>query len=467
MTDFAGLKLADPILRAVKDEGYTKTTPIQSQSIPSLLEGHDLLGVAQTGTGKTASFALPLLSHLALNDARPVKHCPRALILAPTRELAAQIADSLRTYGKYLQLRTTVVFGGTSIRPQIKAMNAGVHTLVATPGRLLDLMEQGYVRLDHVEVFILDEADRMLDMGFINDVKKIAAKVPKKRQTVLFSATMPRSVQGLAQGLLRDPVHVEVAPAATTAEKVEQSVMFLGKEDKLRLAADLMKDEDIKRVLIFTRTKHRADKLVKHLLQKNVEAEAIHGNKSQNARTRALKGFRGGRVRALVATDIAARGIDVDGITHVINFELPDEPESYVHRIGRTARAGATGIAISFCDMEERVNLRDIERTIRQKIEVIEDHPYHCPLTAKEPPKNAKKAPQGKRGQQQKRRPAQAKAWGKAAPGKSAGGHKRPNGSKPNGSRPNGPKQGGKPANKPSGQRRSGGGNRRPQGRAA
>ncbi len=382
MTDFLGLELAQPILRAIADEGYTTPTPIQVKSIPPLIQGRDLLGVAQTGTGKTAAFALPLLHRLSENGgqppAKPNSRKPRALILAPTRELASQIGDSIRTYGRHLRLRTSVVFGGAPIRPQIRALAQGVHILAATPGRLIDLMNQGHLRLDAVEVFILDEADRMLDMGFIRDVKKICAALPKRRQTVLFSATMPNSVQGLAGGLLRDPVRVEAAPAATTAEKVEQRVLFVPKDKKRALLGDLLKDQDIKRVLIFTRTKHGADRVARHLHQGGIRSDAIHGNKAQNARQRALKGFRAGDIRALVATDIAARGIDVEGVTHVVNFDLPNDPESYVHRIGRTARAGAAGMAISFCDHGERAFLRDIEKIIRQKVPVIVDHPYHA-----------------------------------------------------------------------------------------
>ena len=313
MTDFAGLELAQPILRAIADEGYTTLTPIQGKSIPPLLEGRDLLGVAQTGTGKTAAFALPLLHRLAENAGKPHSRQPRALILAPTRELAGQIGDSLRTYGRHLRLRSAVVFGGTSIRPQIRALAHGLHVLVATPGRLIDLMNQGHLRLDAVEVFILDEADRMLDMGFIRDVKKIAAALPKRRQTMLFSATMPKSVQGLADGLLSNPVRVEAAPSATTVEKVDQRVLFVPKDKKRALIGELLNDKDMSRVLIFTRTKHGADRVARHLHHSGIQSDAIHGNKAQNARHRALKDFRSGRIRALVATDIAARGIDVEG----------------------------------------------------------------------------------------------------------------------------------------------------------
>ncbi len=406
MTNFTGLGLAQPILRAIKDEGYTTPTPIQGKSIPPLLDGRDLLGVAQTGTGKTAAFALPLLHRLVENDGQPPRkpysRQPRALILAPTRELAGQIVDSLHIYGRHLRLRSAVVFGGTSIRPQIRALAQGVHILVATPGRLIDLMNQGHLRLNSVEVFILDEADRMLDMGFIRDVKKIAAAQPKRRQTVLFSATMPKSVLGLAGGLLNDPVRVEAAPAATTVEKVDQRVLFVPKDKKRALLGELLNDKDIKRVLIFTRTKHGADRVARHLHQSGIRCDAIHGNKAQNARERALKGFRSGNIRALVATDIAARGIDVEGVTHVINFELPNNPESYVHRIGRTARAGAAGIAISFCDHDERAYLRDIEKTIRQNVPVIMDHPYHSDEIANDPGLT-------KRGPQRKKRQSHGK----------------------------------------------------------
>ena len=412
MTDFAGLELAQPILRAIADEGYTTPSPIQAKSIPSLLKGRDLLGVAQTGTGKTAAFALPLLHRLAASGCKALPRQPRALILAPTRELAGQIEDSLKVYGRNVPLRTAVVFGGVSIRPQIQALNRGVHVLVATPGRLMDIMNQGHLRLDAVEVFILDEADRMLDMGFIRDVKKVAAALPKNRQTVLFSATMPSSVQGLADGLLNDPVQVEVAPAATTAEKVEQRVLFVQKDKKRALISELLSDKDIERVLIFTRTKHGADKVARYLHDSGVQSDAIHGNKSQNARQRALDAFKSGRIRALVATDIAARGIDVDGVTHVINFELPNEPESYVHRIGRTARAGATGIAISFCDHEERAYLRDIEKTIRKSVPVFVDHSFHAAEIANDT--SVPKPP--KRNQGQGRGRGQTQGHGNANP---------------------------------------------------
>ncbi len=400
MTDFAGLQLAQPLLRAIADEGYTTPTPIQKQSIPPLLARHDLLGIAQTGTGKTAAFALPLLHRLAETPGPALQRRPRALVLAPTRELAGQIADSLRTYGRHMSLRCAVVFGGTPIRPQIQALSRGVHILVATPGRLLDLMNQGHVRLEAVEIFVLDEADRMLDMGFIRDVKKIAATMSERRQTLLFSATMPDSVQGLAASLLHDPVRVEVAPTATTANNVDQRVLFVAKDKKRALIGELLNDKNFERVLIFTRTKHGADRVARHLHENGIRSDAIHGNKAQNARQRALADFRSGRIRALVATDIAARGIDVEGVTHVINFELPNDPESYVHRIGRTARAGAAGIAISFCDHEERGALRAIEKTIRKQVSVVSDHPYHVAEIANDP------GP-AKSGQETKHRPSQ------------------------------------------------------------
>ncbi len=410
MTNFSGLELAQSLLRAIADKGYTTPTPIQGNSIPPLLEGRDLLGIAQTGTGKTAAFALPLLHRLSKNGDQLQNRQPRALILAPTRELAGQIGDSLRTYGRHLRLRTGVVFGGVSIRRQIQTLARGVHVLIATPGRLIDLMNRGDLRRDAVEVFILDEADRMLDMGFIRDVKKITAALPKRRQTLLFSETMPKSVQGLAADLLSNPVRVEAAPASTTVEKVDQRVLFVPKDKKRALLGELLNDKDMTRVLIFTRTKHGANRVARHLHDRGIHSDAIHGNKAQNARQRALDGFRSGRIRALVATDIAARGIDVEGVTHVINFDLPNDPESYVHRIGRTARAGAAGIAISFCDSGERAYLRDIEKTIRQNVPVNEGHPYHAAEIANDPGQ-AKRGPQRKKRQVQRRRRPRRSGW--------------------------------------------------------
>ena len=370
MTNFTGLNLVQPLLRALETEGYATPTPIQTKTIPLLLAGRDVVGIAQTGTGKTAAFALPILQRLAANAVRPEPKSVRALVLAPTRELAGQIADSFKTYGRNMALRSDVVFGGVPIARQISRLAPGVDILVATPGRLLDLVRQNRVRLDRVEVFILDEADRMLDMGFIPDVKRIAALLPKRHQTALFSATMPGAIQSLAASLLTDPAHVEAAPASTTVDRVEQHVMFVDKAGKRAALTRILKDDSVGRVLVFTRTKHGANKVVRQLDQDGVRANAIHGNKSQSARTKALAEFKSGRTPVLVATDIASRGIDVDGITHVINFELPNEPESYVHRIGRTARAGAAGVAISLVDSAERSVLRDIERTIRQKLTI-------------------------------------------------------------------------------------------------
>jgi ATP-dependent RNA helicase RhlE len=378
---FSDLPLVEPLQRALKTQEYTVPTPIQAQAIPHLLEGRDLLGVAQTGTGKTAAFALPMLQRLADNRVAPGPRMARALILTPTRELAIQIAESFRNYGRHMNLRQAVVFGGVGHKPQIDAMSRGVDILTATPGRLLDLMNQGVVRLERVEIFVLDEADRMLDMGFIHDVKKIVATLPKQRQTLFFSATMPGDIARLASSILTNPVKVEVTPVSSTVERIDQQVMFVNTSDKRALLTEVLKDPKITRVLVFSRTKHGANRIAEHLDKARIKADAIHGNKSQSARQRALESFRAGDVRVLVATDIAARGIDIDGISHVINFDLPDVPESYVHRIGRTARAGADGTALSFCDNSERGMLREIEKLTRQTIAVIAEHPYNRPLT--------------------------------------------------------------------------------------
>jgi ATP-dependent RNA helicase RhlE len=367
------LKLASPLLRAVNAEGYTEPTPIQEQAIPYVLAGRDIIACAQTGTGKTAAFALPILQQL---NAAPRKRGIQVLVLSPTRELASQIGESFANYGRHLGLRQTVIFGGVSQHPQVKALRRGVDILVATPGRLLDLLRQGVVALNTVEIFVLDEADRMLDMGFIRDVQKIIDRLPTHRQTLLFSATMPQDIQDLAKRVLVNPVKVEVTPQATTVEKIDQSVFFVDGKAKTDLLLHLLDDKSVSRVLVFTRTKHRADRVTKQLEHNYIRSEAIHGNKSQNARERALDNFKSGRTRVLVATDIAARGLDIDDVTHVINYDLPNIPESYVHRIGRTARAGALGIAFSFCDAEEGKYLRDIEKVTRQKIVVVEKHPF-------------------------------------------------------------------------------------------
>ncbi len=380
MNDFSGLDLIEPLRRALSAESYSTPTPIQAQSIPHLLARRDLLGVAQTGTGKTAAFVLPMLQTLvATSKGRPVSRRPRALVLAPTRELAVQIGESVRTYGRFSSVTATTVFGGAPIGQQIRALSRGVDIVIATPGRLLDLLNQNKLRLDGVDIFVLDEADRMLDMGFIGDVRKIAGLVGTKRQTVLFSATMPNAVAKLADDLLSNPLRVEVAAQSIMADRIEQRVLFVEKAQKRQLLSTLLENGSISRALVFTRTKHGADRVARHLEHSKVRADAIHGNKSQNARQRALNCFKNGQLRVLVATDIAARGIDVDGVTHVINFDLPQDPETYVHRIGRTARAGAAGHAISFCDRDERNFLFDIEKLTQQSIEVVADHPFHAP----------------------------------------------------------------------------------------
>lgn len=380
---FDQLGLAAPIFRAVKAEGYERPTPIQVAAIPHLIIGRDLIGCAQTGTGKTAAFALPILQRLAADRKKAPPRSTRALVLTPTRELAAQVGESFKTYGRYTGLTHALVFGGVGQWPQVKALARGVDILVATPGRLLDLMNQKHALLSSVEIFVLDEADRMLDMGFLPDIKKVMATLPYKRQTLLFSATMAPEILKLADGMLVDPVKVSVTPPASTVERVEERVLFVDEVNKRALLTELLRTHKMGRALIFTRTKHGADKLVKQLMQNAVEARAIHGNKSQTARMAALEGFRSGRCRVLVATDIAARGIDVDGISHVVNFDLPNEPENYVHRIGRTARAGAAGVAISFCAAPERAYLRNIERLLKRAVPVHTDHSYHSASAAK------------------------------------------------------------------------------------
>jgi len=375
---FNALQLSPPLVRALADEGYTTPTPIQSQAIPPVMEGRDLLGCAQTGTGKTAAFALPILHRLYTTGngkGQRREGRPRALILSPTRELATQIGESFAAYGRHTGLSHTVVFGGVNQFHQVKSLRRGVDIVVATPGRLLDLMQQRHVFLDNVSVFVLDEADRMLDMGFIAPIRKIAAALPKpptaQRQTLLFSATMPREIMHLADSLLHNPVKISVTPVASTVPLIEQSVYMVPKKLKQSLLEHLLKDKAIERALVFTRTKHGADKVSRRLKSVNVNNDAIHGNKSQNNRQRALDGFRTGRLRVLVATDVAARGIDIDNVTHVFNFDMPHDPESYVHRIGRTGRAGASGIAVAFCDNDERAMLRDIERLINRKVSAI------------------------------------------------------------------------------------------------
>jgi ATP-dependent RNA helicase RhlE len=374
---FSTLNLIEPIAKALQSEGYTKPTPIQEKAIPVLLERKDLLGCAQTGTGKTAAFAIPILQLLHQDELYKKEPAGiKTLILTPTRELAIQIGDSFSAYGKFLRIKHTVIFGGVSQKAQTDALRAGVDILIATPGRLLDLMNQRFVKLDQLKMFVLDEADRMLDMGFIHDVKKVIAKLPAKRQTLFFSATMPKEIADLANTILTNPVRVEVAPVSSTANTIAQSLYYVEKKDKRKLLQHVLQDRSIQRALVFTRTKHGADRVVKELHQAGVKAEAIHGNKSQNARQRALTNFKSSAIRILVATDIAARGIDVDDLTHVINYEIPNIPETYVHRIGRTGRAGASGISLSFCDEEEKEFIDDIQKLIGKKIPLAADNPY-------------------------------------------------------------------------------------------
>lgn len=382
MTNFKNLNLNEKILQALEKKGYTDPTPIQLQAIPHILEGKDILGIAQTGTGKTAAFSLPILHNLAKNPKSAKSGCVRVLILTPTRELASQIADNIQLYGKDLGLRHAVIFGGVSERPQIAALQAGVDILIATPGRLLDLTNQGYIRYMQLEVLVLDEADRMLDMGFINDIKKIIQKIPPKRQTLFFSATMPDTITDLAHSILKDPVKVEVTPQSTTVERIAQKVLMVEKSNKPSLLKRILKDENATSVLVFSKTKHGANKIVEFLEKNSIQVEAIHGNKSQGAREKALATFRAGKIKVLVATDIAARGIDIPAISHVINYDIPLDPESYVHRIGRTARAGLEGIAISFCDPSEIKFLREVEKVIKSKIPVDETHAFHGVVAA-------------------------------------------------------------------------------------
>ena len=376
IVDFESLNLCQPLLTALDEIGYVTPTPIQEQAIPLLIEGHDMLGCAQTGTGKTAAFSLPILDAMA-EDPWSGKPRIRVLMLCPTRELASQIRDNIDEYSRHLDIRSMVMFGGVSQRPQVKLLRQGVEILIATPGRLLDLIGQGHVDLSYVQFLVLDEADRMLDMGFIRDIRKILALIPDERQSLLFSATMPPSIVELSRDILYEPVRIEVSPESTTVEAIEQSLMFVMKGDKRALLTHLIRDEKPEKMLVFSRTKHGCNRIVKQLAQDDIEALAIHGNKSQGAREKALGRFREGSLQVLVATDVASRGIDVSDISHVINLDLPNESEVYVHRIGRTGRAGQGGIAIAFCDENEGEYLRGIEKTIRQEIPVDEDHPFH------------------------------------------------------------------------------------------
>lgn len=374
--EFQSLNIIEPILKALQEEGYTTPTPIQSQAIPIVLNGIDLLGCAQTGTGKTAAFAIPILQLLSAGKTNERKRKIRSLIITPTRELAIQIGESFNAYGRHTNLNNTVIFGGVNQNPQTNALRSGVDILIATPGRLIDLMNQGHLTLRDVELFVLDEADRMLDMGFIHDIKKVLSALPQKKQSLFFSATMPLEIMKLASTILHNPSKVSVTPVSSTVDIIQQCVYFVDKENKNALLVDLLKNKEIKTALVFTRTKYGADKVVKMLLRHHISAEAIHGNKAQNARQRALANFKAQTTRVLVATDIAARGIDVDDLEYVINFEMSNIAETYVHRIGRTGRAGAKGTAISFCDAEEMPYLKDVEKLIEKKIPVVEDHAY-------------------------------------------------------------------------------------------
>jgi ATP-dependent RNA helicase RhlE len=451
LTAFLELGLAEPIARALIDEKYTDPTPIQAQTIPQVLAARDVVGIAQTGTGKTAAFALPILHHLSKNRVRLEKRTCRVLVLSPTRELSAQIVESFQTYGRYLRPRVTLAIGGVPINRQIRDLVSGVDVLVATPGRLRDLMNIGAVKLDYVEIFVLDEADRMLDMGFINDIRAVVKTLPQRRQSLFFSATMPREIAELASHMLRDPVRVAVTPEATTVEKVDQRIIHVERAGKGALLAEVLRNETIDRALVFTRTKHGADKVVRALNSAGLAAEAIHGNKSQGQRERVLAAFRAGKVRTLIATDIAARGIDVDGISHVINYDLPNIPESYVHRIGRTARAGAEGVAISFCDGEERAYLRDIEKLIRMAIPATDrrrdqrsapEQPDHAAPRAKSARPRHEHRGQENRGQENRTQEQNGrKPHGPNRQGQKHGGQKQHAGQKHPGQKPHGRKQ--------------------------
>ena len=437
MEPFATLDLIEPIQRAVADAGYETMTPIQAAAIPPLLDRRDVLGCAQTGTGKTAAFLLPILQHLGV-EARAGKPVIRALVLTPTRELAGQIADNFEAYGKYLDLRHRVIFGGVSQKPQVAALRRGVDVLVATPGRLLDLHGQGFIDFDHVDFFVLDEADRMLDMGFIHDIRKVLALLPDERQNLLFSATMPDSIVRLASRFLTDPVRVEVDRQSTTVDRISQTVMFVAKANKRHLLRDLLRNDEVESAIVFTRTKHGANRVTKDLVKAGVHAAAIHGNKSQSARQRALDGFKAGTLRVLVATDIASRGIDVTGVSHVFNFDLPNIAESYVHRIGRTGRAGREGIAIAFCDDTEVEYLRDIEKLIGKSLTIERDHDWHHVGPPPEPAHKPRKRRfhgrrgdrSGRAGQPAPRRsgPKKAKASQGGQSGQSASGQQPPKG---------------------------------------
>lgn len=411
---FNELGLIAPITKAIEEQGYVKPTPIQEQAIPILLNRKDLLGCAQTGTGKTAAFAIPILQHLSSDNLpQKGKRKIKALIITPTRELALQISESFIVYGKHTSIKNTVIFGGVKQNPQVEALKKGVDVLVATPGRLLDLIDQGFVTLNNIKYFVLDEADQMLDMGFIHDIRRVLEKLPSKRQSLFFSATMPKTIVDLSRKILGNPSKVTIKPEQTTAEKVEQSLYYVSKKSKPKLLVQILKEKSKGSTLVFSRTKYGADKIVKVLRKANIESEAIHGNKSQGARQKALSGFKTGELKVLVATDIAARGIDVSGLALVVNYDLPNVPETYVHRIGRTGRANACGEAISFCNIDEKPYLKDIQRLIAQEIEVVDEHPFVGEIEEEKPkeqvkqqrpPRVKKKTPEKKSGNNFKRR---------------------------------------------------------------
>ncbi len=448
MEKFESLGLSKDLLRAVEKQGYTIPTPVQEQAIPPLLDGKDVLGVAQTGTGKTAAFALPVLQ--VMSRSRPQgKRYIRALVLSPTRELAAQIDERFSAYSEHLDIRHKVIFGGVKQNPQVRALQKGLDILVATPGRLLDLIGQGFIDLGRVEFFVLDEADQMLDMGFIRDIRKVLKLLPKRRQNLLFSATMPKSIADLASSFLNKAVMVDVSPEEITVERIAQKIMFVRKADKRRLIADIIKEEEVARGIVFTRTKHGANRLVKQLDQDGINAAAIHGNKSQGARTKALANFKSGTTSILVATDIASRGIDVDGITHVFNYDLPNEPESYVHRIGRTARAGKSGIAYGFCDESESGYLVGIERLIGFEVPRDEEHRYHYPAAIPKPGQKPGKIKDGKssggrsNNSRNRRKPNNSGGGGRnSRPNRGGGGNQGSNRSRGQGNRGGGGNQG-------------------------
>jgi ATP-dependent RNA helicase RhlE len=451
VTTFKDLQLIEPLQRALAEQNYVEPTPIQLMAIPPLLEGRDVLGCAQTGTGKTAAFSLPVLQHMAQSPSTRGRTQIRCLVLTPTRELAAQIGESLKAYGRFLKSRHLVIYGGVNENPQIKALRSGVDILVATPGRLLDLTNRGFIDLSHVDFFVLDEADRMLDMGFVHDVRRVMKELPAKRQNLLFSATLPQAIIKLAGSFLHDPIHVEVNPESTTVERIEQTIMYVDRPDKQKLLRWIVEEDEVEKGIVFTRTKHGANRLSQQLEKSHIRCAAIHGNKSQGARNRALAGFKNGEITLLIATDLASRGIDIDDVSHVFNYDLPNEPESYVHRIGRTARAGKSGVAISFCDPTEGEYLWNIEKLIGMKVPVDDDHDWHCKAAVLVPGVRPPKAP----------KPQQNRGRGRQGGGRAGG--SRPGGTG-NSTRKPGSRPSGSRSSKPASASRGTGGGRRGSG---